>query len=414
MKKLTIWTVLSSWMIYVLVPFAYKSLYGKYPENMNSLGYVPEAYLTKAGIIITGVLFLSILLIALIPGGRRPVVDTIDGGAAYYYAALAVYFVLALAAGVRDYNGVVLGQLNGSLMAYYSMLFYPVVLFLTVFFCVRSKGSLLILVGSYLALTLLTHSRSGAVYLGIYLVGFALTDEGAAHVKQLGKRVSELTRKYKKQIGLLVLGLIVLAPFIYIYSTHSRGTVSSSAGHSTLELMAARCSCLDEAGLALYQREAGLLREDIFREKYGLLHQLGCIVDSTMPGSFFGGDVDPNQYYRAMVGYLSLEDCARYYTSINLTLPIYLVMKYGLFGGIVFSTAMIVGFYLLASRLRSPVWRVALVMLVLREGIYFFDWVMIWKTLLRTALTILVFTLATQRFRFGKPRLRPERIRLRR
>ena len=209
MKKLTIWAILSTWLLYVLVPLLYRGVYGKYPENLNSLGYLPEAYQTRAAIIVTAVLFAGMLLIAVLPGGKRPLVDTVEGGAGYYYAALAVYILLALAAGVRDYSNALTGNLNGTLMAYYTMFFYPVALFVITLFCVRRKGSLLLLVGSYLLQTLLTHSRSGAVYLGLFLVGFALTVEGSGRMRRFGKRTAALARRYKKQIGLLVLGLIL-------------------------------------------------------------------------------------------------------------------------------------------------------------------------------------------------------------
>ncbi len=396
MKKLTIWIISASWILYVLVPIVYRIFFGKYPENLQSMGYVPEAYMTKAAVIITAVLFLSAVLIYCIPGGNRPIVETISCHVSYYYFALGIYFILAVLAGVMSFSNVITGGMNGTLYSYYAMLFYPVVLLLIYLFCVKDKRNVLMLVGAYLALTLLSHSRAGAVDVGIYLIGFALASD-ILWVKKVKRRAGAIYKKYSRQIKGMILVMIIAAPFIFIYSTKSRGSTASSNEHRAIETIAARCSCLDEAGLALYAYEESDAKKRIFLDKYGVANQIECIVDASIPGSLFGGDVDPNQYYRAMVGYMSEADAARYYTSVNLMLPVYMVMKYGLLGGMLFSTMLIVMFYLVVSRIRNPVWKVVLTCIVLR---------IVWKAFLRAALTIVVFQLIT-----GYVHIRHQRIR---
>lgn len=401
MKKLTIWIISSSWILYVLVPIIYRFVYGKYPENLQSVGYVPDAYMTKAAIIISVVLFVSALIIFCIPVTNRPFIETINCNVSYYYITLTLFLILGFLAGITNFNNVITGGMSGSFFSYYSMFFYPIVLFLIYLFCVKNKGSVLMLVGSYLVVTLLSHSRAGAVDVGLYLIGFAFASD-ILTLKKIKKRISIIHKKYNKLIKRMVIVLIIAAPLIFIYSTKSRGSAAYNNEHGAMEIIAARCSCLDEAGLAMYTCEAGGYPETVFLEKYGVIHQIKCIIDASIPGSLFEGDVDPNQYYRVIVGYMSSADAAKYYTSTNLMLPVYMVIKYGLFAGILFSIMLIVFFYLIVSKMKNSVWQVALISIVLKEIIYFFDWVMVWKVFLKVALTIVVFMLVTQHVHIKK------------
>lgn len=391
MKKLSIWMILSSWILYVLVPIVFKFIYGFYPENIYTMGYVPQLYMTRAAIIISFVFFICIVLIHLSPSRNDRIIETKEGNVSYYYITLFIYIILSVRAGITsDYTNVIAGGVSGAFISYYSMFFYPAVLFLIFLFCIRERGSILLLAGSYLALTLLTHSRSGAVHLGVYMIGFAYAS-GLLSIKSVRQKTGRIYKKYKKQIRLMVIVLAIAAPFIFIRSTNSRGASVSNSSHKAIETIAARCSCLDEAGLALYAIETNESYNSIFRTKYNVFHQIGCIIDSTIPGSLFGEDADPNQYYRAMVGYMSEKDAASSYTSVNLMFPVYMVMKYGYAFGIILSIVLIYGFYRLVSRMKDPVWRMLLICIVFREMLYYFDWVMIWKSFLRAALTLITF-----------------------
>lgn len=405
MKKLTIWMIFSNWVQSILVPIVYKCAYGKYPGNLQSLGIVPEIYMTKVAIIVTIVFFVSALLIYLIPRGDKQIKETIQCNLSYYYIALFIYVVLAISGGVLDFYNVVTGGTNSTLLSYYSLFFYPVIIFLVFLFCIKNKGSILIFVGSYLILTLISHSRSGAVHLVIYLIGFALATD-VLSIKKLRRRASDAYRKYHKQIKCIVLILIIIAPIVFVYSTYSRGSIVSDNEHRVTETIAARCSCLDEAGLALYMCERNEQSEKLFLEKYGVVNQMKCIIDSSIPGSLFEGDVDPNQYYRAIVGYMSATDAARYYSSTNLMLPIYMVMKYGVLAGTLFSVMIITIFYMVVCRIRNNVWQVILISIILMEMITFFDWVMIWRAFLRAALTVVTFELITRYMSIRNRRVR--------
>ena len=390
MKKLTIWVILSTWILYVLIPIIFRLVYGYYPKNLQSVGYVPESHMTKAAIIISMVFFVCIIIIHFIPARRNNTIKKTDCRPSYFYFSIGLYLILAITAGVSDYKKAATGELSGSILAYFSLFFYPSILFLIYLFCAKNPGSILILSGSYCMLTLLTNSRSGAVHLGVYLVGYAYAF-GIISFGKAKRKANAIYKKYKKQIKLIVLALAIASPFIFIYSTSSRGSITSNASNKAIETIAARCSCLDEAGLALYVSEKPGFENNIFHEKYSIQHQAECIIDSVLPGTLFSGDVDPNQYYRAMVGYMSVKEAAQSYTSMNMMLPIYLVIKYGLITGVLLSVVIIVGLYKIITKMKKSVWQVILILVVFRETLYYFDWVMIWKSFFRGMLTILTF-----------------------
>ncbi len=395
MKKLTIWMISSSWIVGILIPVAYKMIYGDYPENIHSLGCFPEEYMTKAALIITFSFFISIIMIWILPTQKRPIIGTINASNKYYYFAIVFYLLLAYRAGIFDYGSVITGGTSGAFVSYFSMFFYPITLFVICIFCIKERGSVLILAGSYLIITLLSRSRSGAMHIGILLIGFFIVvDDGVT--AELKAQIRNISRKYKRQISGIVIALTILAPIVFVASTNARGSLVSNESQTAIETIAARCSCLDEAGQALYVYETNSKGMNIFKEKYGLLHQIGLIIDGTVPGNFFGGDVDPNQYYRSMVGYMSLQDASKYYSSVNLMLPVYLIMKYGLVFGLILSIFIVVGYFIIISKLRNPTWQIVLVTLVLPDILSFFDWVVIWRSFLKCGLTIVTFQILTK------------------
>ncbi len=390
MRKLTIWMIVSSWIVGILIPVVYKIIYGEYPGNIQSLGFFPEEYMTKAALIITFSFFVSIIMIWLLPTKKKPIIGTINASNKYYYFAITIYLILEFKAGIFNYGGVITEGTSGSFVSYYSMLFYPITLFVIYLFCIKDHGSVFVLSATYLIMTLLSRSRSGAMYIGILLIGFILiVDDGEA--AELKAQIRNLSRKYKRKIMCIVIAMAILAPMVFVVSTNARGSLVSNESQTAIETIAARCSCLDEAGQALYVYDTNIMGMNIFKEKYGLFHQIGLIIDGTVPGNLFFGDVDPNQYYRSMVGYMSMQDAAKYYCSVNLMLPIYLILKYGLVLGLILSILIVVVFFIIISKLRNPIWKIVLVTLVLPDILSFFDWVVIWRSFLKCGLTIITF-----------------------
>ena len=106
-----------------------------------------------------------------------------------------------------------------------------------------------------------------------------------------------------------------------------------------------------------------------------------------MPGQIFDFDVMPNNYYRAMFLGYSESFVFDNYMSVNLTLPIYLYMKYSYFS-IIISIFYILGFYKLVLFLKRYPLLVIMFLSVFYNILYFFDWNMVFSQLCISFLTI--------------------------
>ena len=392
MKKLILWTIISSWLIHVFVPLGYKLCYGAYPRNIQNLRDVPDEISTKVVIILSAVYLISLIIIARFPSKDTPLIPSEDGNVLYYYISVAAAACMLMSFSGSAYTNAMSGSLNASYYSYFIMLFSPQVLFIIFLFCVNGRKNILLFVGSYLLFTLLSYSRQGALFIALNVAGYMLC-ESTKEIEDLRNSVISSIRKNKKIfIGIIII-MVIAGPLLYVYSSNNRGTFSEDETHTVFETIASRCSCLENSGLALMKYDDDDYDRQVFLEKYGVSNQLVRIVDSTMPGSLFREDVDPNQYFRYIFGYMSYENAARYYSSVNFMLPIYLIVKYGYTLGILLSILIIVGFSEIILRSKNCLLQVCMICIVLKGTLYYFDWVMIWKDVVIILLTVFVFEL---------------------
>lgn len=67
-------------------------------------------------------------------------------------------------------------------------------------------------------------------------------------------------------------------------------------------------------------------RMAIFKDKYSPVRQIQLLINNVVPGNVFEFDVYPNQYFRAAFMDFTLKRALEFYTSINVTLPVYFYM----------------------------------------------------------------------------------------
>lgn len=392
MKKLILWTIISSWLIHVFVPLGYKLCYGAYPRNIQNLRDVPDEISTKVVIILSAVYLISLIIIARFPSKDTPLIPSEDGNVLYYYVSVAAAACMLLSFSGSAYTNAMSGALNASYYSYFIMLFNPQTLFILFLFCVNDRKRILVFVGSYLLFTLLSASRQGTLFIALNVAGYMLC-VSTKETEDVKSHIIDGIRKNKKIFVGIIIIMVITGPMLYVYSSNNRGTYSEDETHTVFETIASRCSCLENSGLALMKYDGGDYDREVFLGKYGVSNQLVRIVDSTMPGSLFSEDVDPNQYFRYIFGYMSYENAARYYSSVNFMLPIYLIVKYGYTFGILLSILIIVGFSEMILRSKNRLLQACMSCIVLKGILYYFDWVMIWKEALTVLLTVFVFEL---------------------
>lgn len=140
---------------------------------------------------------------------------------------------------------------------------------------------------------------------------------------------------------------------------------------------------------------------NIFYDKYGLLNQVKQIIDSIFPGNLFGNDVMPNQYYRAAFMGYSVNFVVNVYTSINITLPVYLYMYVGSFFSCLIGIGILVLYYKLLIKSAGNIFIVVPLLASLYHLLYFFDWVMWFLqffTFMLTSFTVYGFSILRQAF----------------
>jgi hypothetical protein len=156
-----------------------------------------------------------------------------------------------------------------------------------------------------------------------------------------------------------------------------------------------RISYLENTMLPIIHKKNNSETLRIFYEKYSPAHQIKLIINNVVPGDIFSFDVWPNQYYRSAFMNVPVSVSQKEYNSINMTLPVFVYMYSNFFLAIVLA-GMIIWFYYLISLAAFRVHPLsgAIFIYSFYGGLLtFFDFVMLSKTLVVSALAIIVFIL---------------------
>jgi len=206
---------------------------------------------------------------------------------------------------------------------------------------------------------------------------------------------------YKKRIRNVLIALAVISPILFLAATmYVREVNVLFTPDLIMRMIMGRLSFLETSMLPIHYKDMGDPVE-IFYQKYDLLNQLKLIIDTLFPGNLFGSDVMPNQYYRAAFMGYSESFVVDVYTSINITLPVYLYMYFGSVFSCLFSVCIIVVYYKLCSRVRNNIFLFVPLLITLYGLLVFFDWT-IWFlqffTCMLTTFTVYGFDILRQAF----------------
>lgn len=382
MKRLFVSILSYFWGIGVLLPLIFRLITGRYVRDYSGAYYVPDRYMTETTIIITVVIFASILVIVMMPGGKR-LRPTYKVGSWYYYLVLfSLIFGRMFTVGISKNAGFVVlnGGLNATLFAYLSMFLEPFTLLLIYLLGTEREINIWGMELLYISYLFICGSRAAALWALVSLMCFFVS--------------SSKYKEYKKQLILMGIACVVVSPLIFVISTQNR---NGSAGSNYVEIIDSivnRCSKLEHGAIPLWEWNMGTYDKELFYQKYGILNQFGFVFDSLIPGSVFVSDTSPNQYYRSCFLGLPEHLAQTRYNSDNMTLPIYFTVKYGYMAGIVFSIILIVFVYIICLRFKDYAISRVMATVVLLELLDYFDWYMVVKRLVDGSLTIMMFWFA--------------------
>ena len=213
----------------------------------------------------------------------------------------------------------------------------------------------------YVFYTVVSGSRSGMMWALVILIGMLFCVEN-----------NVLKINLKKYIPYILIG-ILLMPFLYVVSSSLRGYENYGFEYMINQIVS-RVSLLEDGGVALWKADCGSWNESLFYEKYSLVNQFKCIVNSLMPGSVFEQDIWPNLYYRAIFLGESIEQCRSVYCSNFLILPVYLQLKYDKALAVIVSVMLVVGLYILLALFEKYAISRICAIYILLELFEYFDW----------------------------------------
>lgn len=370
MKRLYIYMLLFLWGSGVVVPATWYILTGHHAKIWGT----PDEYLWQVAKLITVVIALSIVIIVFMPDLRKRTEKSLLGqrlerNTKTNVGVFYVFFLIKLIdnlwnshkSGLTVFEWTIQGGPSGRLMGYLSIFTDLGVLMAMYLLAYKKNFKIIPFIIVYVFYTVVSGSRSGMMWALVILIGMLFCVEN-----------NVLKINLKKYIPYILIG-ILLMPFLYVVSSSLRGYENYGVEYMINQIVS-RVSLLEDGGVALWKADCGSWNESLFYEKYSLVNQFKCIVNSLIPGSVFEQDIWPNLYYRAIFLGESIEQCRSVYCSNFLILPVYLQLKYDKALAVIVSVMLVVGLYILLALFEKYAISRICAIYILLELFEYFDW----------------------------------------
>lgn len=347
---------------------------------------VTDEYMLRAAVVVSVPIIAVLLLINIkhiFSNGRKNNKDYVEvtlntNGKIWVYISILITIASTIMS--TGFSGALAGVANGTVWGYLSMFFSSHYLILVYFLYCDKKENLAWIIMLFILQTVLTASRSGLMTIVMLLLLLLYS--------------TNKFLKKKKKIKFLIVVLCILAPFVYLYSTTLRGMPISGV-INLIDNIVGRCSCLELSGGALYGKDIGTWDMRLFQEKYGSLNQIKMSINTIFPGDLFPPDIDPNQYFRSVFMGYPISYSMNNYTSMNLTLPVYLYMKMPIaYAWILTIVILLVIYRIVVYSKLNPIYKAALAVFLLDSLLNFFDWSMFSRDLIKAFLTLSLYQFA--------------------
>jgi hypothetical protein len=368
MKKTIIAIIIYFLMLHVLLPGAYYLCNGFMPIYSD---FENRQALIKSFFLICIPLIITIFILRFLPKRNDIISPNIDGKPVTFLFYFSILLKLVILFTTGGFAAAISGETNGTVSNYISLFFNPFTLLLVLLFVQKKRSNIVIAILFYVLSVTLSGSRSGIITIFfVFFIGYTF----------------EIFKIYQKKLSNFLKYSIFLTPIIFIFATKLRGVDEVFSLDFLLNQIVGRMSVLETSMLPVYYYDNNLNLE-LFYDKFSFWNQLKLIIDGILPGQIFDFDVMPNNYYRAMFLDYSESFVFDNYMSVNLTLPIYLYLKYSYFS-IIFCVMYVLGFYKLTLLLKRYPLFVIILLSVFYNILYFFDWDMVFSQLYISFLTI--------------------------
>lgn len=378
MKKLFIFELIYYLLLNVIGPIIYYGLRGGSVFIYHDP--FPSEYMYKAALLISVPVIITLILVAFVlPIGKSKIKQDLTRNVEWYFIGICAISIVKMLFVGKFAN---YGAINGTLWGYLGF-FMDMGVLLTVILATSAGKTHMLLIGTvYLVTTLMAYSRQGPLILVLAIL--------------IALLVNDNYKKLRKRMLIIILCICIAAPIVFAVSSLGRGKGTKDLDTVTevTDLIVGRCSQLELLGRALYQSENDLWNEAVFQEKYSIENQAKQCVNAVVIGGVFEEDIMPNQYYRMIFMEYPEDVVKSAYTSINLTLPGYLSLKYPVVVAIVVPVIVLLLIYLLACYAKWPSYfSVTLLIFGTNSLMGFFDWVMVLNDFRRFLCTLLMLWL---------------------
>lgn len=368
MKKTIIAIIIYFLMLHVLLPAMYYLYNGFVPIYSD---FTNQQALIKSFFLICIPLIITIFILRFLPKRNDIIAPNIDGKPVTFLFYFSILLKLVILFTTGGFASIITGDANGTVSNYISLFFNPFTLLLVLLFVQKKRSNIVIAIFFYVLSVTLSGSRSGIITVFfVFFIGYTF----------------EIFKIYQKKLSTFLKYSIFLTPIIFIFATKLRGVDEVFSLDFLFNQIVGRMSVIETSMLPVYYYDNNLNLE-LFYDKFSFWNQLKLIIDGIVPGQIFNFDVMPNNYYRAMFLDYSESFVFDNYMSVNLTLPIYLYLKYSYFS-VLFCIMYVLGFYKLALLLKRYPLFVIILLSVFYNILYFFDWVMVFSQLYISFLTI--------------------------
>lgn len=373
MRKSVIAIILYFLILHVFIPGGYYLFNGFRPVYTE---FIDFSALLKGFYIIVVPLVISVIFLYFLPKRDEVIAPNIDGLAVTFLFYFSVLFKMVVVSVTGGFAAAINGELNGTLANYVSIFFNPFTLLLAMLFVQKKRSNIILAILFYVLSVTLSGSRSGIISMFfVFFIGFSFV----------------VFKDYKKKLFVFLKYGMLVAPIIFVLATRMRDAEYDLSLDFLLDQIFGRMSTLETSMLPIHYYDNNLDLE-IFYEKYSFWNQLKLCIDAVLPGQIFDFDVMPNNYYRFFFMGYDREFVFENYMSVNLTLPVYLYMKYHYLSGLL-TILYVIGFYKLVVYFRKYPLFVIVLLGVFYNLIYFFDWVMVFTQFYTSLLTIIVLKL---------------------
>jgi len=311
----------------------------------------------------------TITILHYLPDSNHIVEPRFNNSISFFYFAVFIAIFKFISGG--GFEGSLKGTTHGTLISFISLFFNVNSAFFFAICLQKNLKNVFVILAIYVILMTALGSRSAII--GILLIALMLP-------------LFKNNDLVKRKLRILIILLSIISPLLFLLGTSVRGGLDRNL---LGKIIIGRISFIESSMIPLAGRQNNTMDELTFDKKYSTLNQFKQVINAISPIDPFLPDISPNQYFRQIFLGASESKVQNSYMSMNMTLPVYFVMKSNIFIGICLTIIFLSLLYLIWIRFSSNIYIFIAIVRSLYDILYYFDWVMIVQVIFSTTLTLI-------------------------